>query len=184
MEKIYRVHSVANGVTYKDKMFNNVPIEWFIVGRTESLVPFENAIADYNTLDPEMRRDLEEYLMEQFSLEQAEQWRNFLIQRSSKTWIEEIELPLVDNRKSFKKLEPLAGTGFYPVYKNKGYTLPFKVEGFFNTAVADESIQGDDKATVITKIDKKTLDDFRKLSDEKKNKAVDGDKTRLFLDED
>jgi len=37
---------------------------------------------------------------------------------------------------------------------------------------------------VVTKIDKKTLDEFRKLSDEQKKGTVDGDKTRLFLDED
>ncbi len=184
MEKIYRVHSVAREVTYKDKIYDHVPIHWFIIDCSEPPVPMDQAIAEYNTLDPEMRQDLEEYILEQFTLEQAEQLRNFLIMRNSKATIEEIELPLVDSRKSFKKLDPMEGTGFYPIHKNQEYNLPFKVEGFFNTNSAEEIIQGDDKATVITKINKETLDNFRKLSDETKEKAVDGDKTRLFLNED
>lgn len=184
MEKIFRVHSVAKGVTYKNKTYDNVPIEWYIIGRTDPPVPFAEAIAEYNSLDSEMRKDLEEYLMGQFTLDQAEKLRNFLIQRNSKTWIEEIELPLVDARKSFRALEPLEGTGFYPVYKGQDYHLPFKAEGFFNTNVAEESVQGDDKATVVTKIDKKTLDNFRKLSEEKKKGSLDGDKTRLFINDD
>jgi hypothetical protein len=76
-----------------------------------------------------------------------------------------IDLPVGIDEQSRKSVALEPGMGFYPLHKDKGYSLPFKVEGFFNINYADEKIVPDNQKTLISK--KIKVDELQKYIEEK-----------------
>ena len=67
------------------------------------------------------------------------------------TRIEEIELPVSPNASGCRRLPRGDGNDFYILHREKAYSLPFKVEGYFSVRFAELKVSGDDGTTVIIK---------------------------------
>ena len=152
MSSIFSVHSLARNFLYDGKQYEEVKITWFVLERSNPLVPFETAIMDYGQLNEKERVFPEEYVNEQFSREEADSLRRYLGPRpDTTTRIEEIELPVSANASGCRRLARGGGSDFFILHGEAGYTLPFKVEGYFSVRFAELKVSSDDRATVINK---------------------------------
>lgn len=115
-------------------------------------MPFAAAIQDYAQLNEKERTFPEEYLNEQFSLEEAEALKKYLDRRpAATTRIDAIELPVMANVSGCRRLAAGSDGDFLPLHKGKQYPLSFKVAGYFNIRFAEPMISGDDRATVVNR---------------------------------
>jgi hypothetical protein len=152
MDRIFAVHSLVRNFHYQGKYYEEVKVSWFVLERKEPLVPYAEAIQDYNQLDEKERAFPEEYLNEQFSLEEAEALKKYLDRQPvTTTRIDAIELPVMPNVSGCQRLAVGNGNDFLPLHKGKGYSLPFKVAGYFSVRYAEPMVSGDDRGTVISR---------------------------------
>ncbi len=150
MDRIFTVHSLVRNFQYQDTRYEEVKINWFFLERKKPLVPFAAAIHDYAQLNEKERVFPEEYLNEQFSLEEAEALKKFLDRRpATTTRIHAIELPVMANVSGCRRLAAGSDGDFLALHKGKHYSLSFKVAGYFNIRFAEPMISGDDRATVV-----------------------------------
>jgi hypothetical protein len=152
VNNIFSVFSLARNFQYDGKQYEEVKITWFALERKNPLAPYETAIQDYGQLDEKERAFPEGYVNEQFSREEAEALKKYLDRRpDTTTQIEEIELPVLPNASGCRRLARGGGNDFYILHREKTYTLPFKVEGYFSVRFAELKVSGDDRATVVNK---------------------------------
>jgi len=150
MSELYSVHSLVRGFTYKGTTYEEVKVTWFVVGRRTALVPFAAAIQDYAGLDARSRVFPEEYVCELFSRAEAEALKNYLARRPELTTASEpVELPVMANSSGLQRLPRGGGNDVLGLFREKGYSLPFQVEGYFSVRLAEPKVQGDEKSTVI-----------------------------------
>jgi DNA polymerase III delta prime subunit len=150
VNKIFSVNSLVRNFPYQGKHYEEVKVNWFVLERKNPLVPYATAIQDYEQLDEKERAFPEEYVNEQFSHEEAGALRKYLDrQPATTTQIETIELPVMPNVSGCRRLPAGGGNDFLPLHRGKGYSLPFKVEGYFSVRYAEPMISGDERATVI-----------------------------------
>ena len=55
------------------------------------------------------------------------------------------------NASGCRRLPRGQGSDFLGLFREKGYALPFKVEGYFSVRFAEPMVTGDDRATVINR---------------------------------
>ena len=152
MSSIFSVYSLAYNFLYDGKQYEEVKITWFLLERSSPLAAYETAILDYGQLSEKERAFPEEYVNEQFSREEAEALKNYLDRRPDmSTRIEEIELPVSPNASGCRRLPRGNGSDFFILHREAGYSLPFKVEGYFSVRFAELKVNGDDRATVVNK---------------------------------
>ena len=152
MSSIFSVHSLVCDFLYDGKQYEEVKINWFALERKNPLAPYETAIQDYSQLEEKERVFPEGYVNEQFSREEAEDLKKYLDHRpDTTTRIEEIELPVPPNASGCQRLPRGDGNDFYILHREKAYSLPFKVEGYFSVRFAELKVSGDDGTTVIIK---------------------------------
>ena len=152
MNELFSVHSLARDFVYQGKQYEEVKITWFVVERQAPLVPYADAIQDYGQLDEKDRAFSEGYINEQFSGPEAAALKKYLERRpDAATQVEEIELPVLPNASGCRRLPRGNGNDFYLLHREKSYSLPFKVEGYFSVRFAEPKVSGDDRATVIVK---------------------------------
>ncbi|HUU06512.1 MAG TPA: hypothetical protein VMZ49_11625 [Patescibacteria group bacterium] len=152
MSSIFSVHSLVRNFLYDGKQYEEVKITWFLLERSSPLAAYETAILDYGQLSEKERAFPEEYVNEQFSREEAEALKNYLDRRPDmSTRIEEIELPVSPNASGCRRLPRGNGSDFFILHREAGYSLPFKVEGYFSVRFAELKVNGDDRATVVNK---------------------------------
>lgn len=165
LERIYHVHSVVSHFPYKDIYYDNLKINWFVTGREKPQIPLEHAIENYSNLSLAARIHPEQYIMERFTGDEVQQLKEYLrtVQKISCA-VDEVELPVSDNKRGYHSQPPALGTDYFPLYKKQGYNLPFKVEGIFNIKTADERVVSDDRATVISRI---PLEELKKYVEKK-----------------
>lgn len=158
LPKLYHVHSTVNNFRYQGILYDNLKINWFIVGREKPSVPFNRAIINYAELNPEIRVNPESYILERFTLIEADLLKGYLASTQKiDADIDELTLPVSDTQKGYRSGPTPPGTDFIPLYKKQNYNLSFKVEGIFNIKMADERIVPDDRATVITRVSPEML---------------------------
>jgi hypothetical protein len=152
VNRIFAVYSLVRNFSYQGKHYEEVKVNWFVLERIKSLVPYAEAIQDYAQLDEKERVFPEEYVNEQFSQEEAESLKRYLDrQPATTTQIEAIELPVLPNVSGCRRLAAGSGNDFLSLHKGKNYSLPFKVEGYFSVRCAEPMINGDDRATVVNR---------------------------------
>jgi len=152
MTEIYSVHSLVRGFTYEGTAYEEVKVTWFVAERRAPLVPYADAIMDYGQLSGKDRAFPQEYLDEQFSGPEAEALKKHLDRRPEVTTrIEAVELPVMANASGCRRLPRGNGNDFIGLYREKGYALPFKVEGYFSVRFAEPRVMGDDRATVAVR---------------------------------
>lgn len=151
--RLFNVYSSVDNFRYRGILYDNLKINWFVVGRKKPQVPFGRSIANYTELGPALRVHPEKYILERFTQMEADLLHGYLASSQKiDAVVEELELPVSENERAYRGGPPPPGTDFIQLYKKKSYNLPFKVEGIFNVKMADERIVPDDRATVITKI--------------------------------
>jgi len=152
MNELFSVHSLARDFLYQGKQYEEVKITWFVVERQAPPVPYADAIQDYGQLDEKDRAFPEGYINEQFSRPEAEALKKYLERRpDAATQVEEIGLPVLANASGCRRLPRGNGNDFYLLHREKSYSLPFKVEGYFSVRFAEPKVSGDERATVIVK---------------------------------
>jgi hypothetical protein len=151
---LYQVYSVVNNFIYKGLSYDNLKINWFVINRQEPIVPFEQAIENYSELPFAARINPENFIKQCFTLGEAESLKQYLASTQKiKAVIEGCPLPVKGHVNGYRVIPPQPGTDYIALHNKPGYSLPFKVEGIFNTKMADERIMGDDHSiTVVTGI--------------------------------
>lgn len=168
--ELYQVHSVVNNFIYRGISYDNLKIIWFVINRKEPVVPFEQAIENYSELPFAARVNPENFIKQCFTLGEAESLKRYLDSTQKiKAVIEGCPLPVKGHVNGYRDVPPPPGTDYVILHKKTSYNLPFKVEGIFNTKMADERITGDDlTSTVVTGISIKDVQ--RELKELKKEK--------------
>jgi hypothetical protein len=152
MNEVFSVHSLVRDFVYQGRQYEEVKVSWFVVGRAVPLVPYETAIEDFARLDANARAFPAAYIDEQFGRDEAAALKQYLDRRPEvATRIEAIELPVMANASGCRRLERGGGSDFLILHREKGYPLPFKVEGYFSVRFAEPKVSGDDRATVINR---------------------------------
>jgi hypothetical protein len=152
MNKLFSVHSLVRDFTYQGTQYEEIKVVWFVVERKAPPVPFETAIEDYAQLDEKARLFPEGYINEQFSRQEAEALKKHLDRRPGvTTMIETVELPVMANVSGCRRLERGNGNDFLILHREKSYSLPFKVEGYFSVRFAEPKILGDERSTVVVR---------------------------------
>jgi hypothetical protein len=152
MSELFSVHSLVRDFIYEGREYEEVKVTWFVVERRAPLVPYETAIEDYGQLDAKARAFPAAYLDELFGRDEAAALKQYLDRRPEVTTrIETIELPVMANASGCRRLERGSGNDFLKLHRDKGYSLPFLVEGYFSVRFAEPKVSGDDRATVINR---------------------------------
>jgi len=152
VNELFGVNSLVRGFTYEGTQYEEIKVTWFVVGREVPLVPYADAIQEYEQLDEKDRAFPEGYINEQFSRLEAEALKKYLDRRPEVTTrIEVIDLPVMANASGCRRLERGGGNDFLRLHREKGYSLPFKVEGYFSVRFAEPKVSGDDRATVAVR---------------------------------
>lgn len=167
---LFQVHSVVNNFIYRGSSYDNMKINWFVINRQEPLVPFDQAIENYSELPFAARVNPENFIKQCFSMAEAESLKQYLASTQKiKAVIEGCSLPVKAHVNGYRDVPPPPGTDYVILHKKSSYSLPFKVEGFFNTKIADERFMGDDHSiTVVSGISIKDVK--RQLKELKKEK--------------
>ncbi len=153
MQRLFRVSSIINNVTYELRTYDRVVFHWFISDRKDSDLIFDDKIINYSKLSDKEKKIAERYIKELFSEEDASLLKSELDNKSSIiTTIEEVKLPIPDHIQPYGVLKVENGKGFSDLSSHKAYEFPFKVKGFFNINDAYESIKSDDHTTEITRL--------------------------------
>ncbi len=152
MNELYSVHSLVRGFSYAGSQYEEVKVTWFVADRKVPLAPYEAVIQDYAQLAEKDRAFPEGCIDEQFSRPEAEALKKYMDRRPEvTTFIEPVELPVMANASGCRRLPRGGGRDFLGLYREKGYSLPFKVEGYFSVLLAEPKVQGDDGSTVIVR---------------------------------
>lgn len=152
MKELYSVHSLVRGFSYKGTTYEEVKVTWFVVERQAPLAPYEEAIQDYGQLAERDRAFPREFIDEQFSRSEAEALKTYLDRRPGlATGIEPVELPVMANASGCRRLPRGEGSDFLLLHREKGYPLPFRVEGYFSVRFAEPRVEGDDRQTVVVR---------------------------------
>lgn len=145
MNELCSVHSLIRGFAYQGQTYEEVKVSWFVVARPAPPAPYAQAIQDYGQLGDKERTFPEEYVNELFSRGEAEALKRHLDRRRDvTTFIESVELPVLANASGCRRLPRGNGNDFLALFKEPGYPLPFKVEGYFSVRLAEARVQGDD----------------------------------------
>ena len=168
---LYQVYSLVNNFHYNGVYYDNLRINWFISERSgEPPVPFKENIRDYMELPFMSRSYPENYIKERFTLKEAKLLKLYLATaRKITAFIEGCPVPISNELKGNRDAPPPPGTSFISLYKKSDYNLPFKVEGVFNTRMAEERIMGDDASvTIVSGISVKEIE--RQLREKEREK--------------
>lgn len=156
--RLYLVFSSISDFRYQGILYDNLKINWFVVGRKKPHVPFDAVIVNYSELSGAGRAQPEKYILERFTQMEADLLHGYLASAQKiDAVVEELKLPVSEGERGYRSGPPPPGTDFIQLFKKKSYNLPFKVEGIFNIKMADERIVPDDRATVITRITPEAL---------------------------
>lgn len=177
--KLFNVYSIMNGFRYRDLMYDNLRINWFMVERELPHIAFEDAINDYAHLDPMKKVLAEQFIKELFTYDEAEELRNFLSRvEKIDTFLDTQALPVDGSKKGYHDISPVPGADFIKLHTRVSYNLSFKVEGYFNTAHAEQQVMPDERVTVITKVNvgdiEKYIKEKKRREEEAKKKAEKG----------
>jgi hypothetical protein len=169
--QLVQLYSVVNDYRYKDICYDNLKINWFVADRSEPPVPFEQSIVDYEELSLTNRFGPENFIKQRFTLEEAKLLKQYLFTTLNLlAFIEGCPLPVSNNSCGYRDLPPPPGVDFFILHQKRTYPLPFKVEGIFDTRMADEHVIGDDdRITVVSGLNVNDLKKYLKEKEEQDN---------------
>jgi hypothetical protein len=108
---------------------NEARIYWFVVGREEPVIPYEQLIDDYDPDYSETQFD-ELYVNEFFTKEELEKLKDYLYREHQlETFAEEVLLPVKAGGRSYGLLLISGIKGFYMLADEESYDLDISVLG-------------------------------------------------------
>jgi hypothetical protein len=128
MTRLFRAWSIVENFMDQDQ----VKFNWFVVGRTEPVAPYEELVENYDENDEESVYD--RLLVDEFfTAPEVEELRGYL-QRIHKLQIEveEISLPVRSGGLSYELLLISGKKNFYTLADEDGYNLSVAILGHFD----------------------------------------------------
>lgn len=127
---LFRAHSTGTFVK-GDSIFEEVDFHWYCLERDRPPVAYSEAIAGYEAMDEALRRPFERFVDRHFTEEEVDALRIYLDSRYGLgIESERVALPVRERAFLFEE-----GSGviydFLELSERPGYTLPFKVWGYF-----------------------------------------------------
>ncbi len=161
--RLFKILSIVNNFKFKDRVYDNVKINWFVVEREKPIIPYEKVIMLYSRMSGIEKTNIAQYIDEKFTLREGRLLEKYIENTPDiKTIFEDIHIPIIENVRSFANIIGAMNTSRITLYKKKDYNLPFKVEGIFNITDAEESVSWDSKDTVISKNIRKELEEYKR----------------------
>jgi hypothetical protein len=139
--KLYRVRTTAK----EYDGCRDVVFEWFRHAMPEGRRPYADLIRDYEPGNPDICY-AEGFVEELFTWDEAQQLKEYFDQHHGdvgETVIEEKSLPVENCSMGVGALPVGGGDDFYMLSEKPGYSLPFKVWGYFNLVGCTRIDNGD-----------------------------------------
>ncbi len=127
MTRLYRARTILDEFEGHEK----VPVAWYVCDRTDPIAPYEELIEGYDGKNPYT----EDAVDECFTAEEVEALRRYLKEHyGDDIEVEEVPLPVPSNLGGYEALgiKPFSGEGNINLHAKEGYSLPFRVRGFFD----------------------------------------------------
>lgn len=131
MVQLYRAWSI-----YKDSSEES-EINWFVVGRTEPVIPYEKSIIDYDPDYDESKYD-ELYVNEFFTKKELEDLQRYLsAEHRLELFSQEVPLPVEQGGRPYGLMLISGLKGFYMLAEESEYDLSISVLGHSQKFAAD-----------------------------------------------
>lgn len=152
MEKLYKAFGIIKNLRFNSKQYEKIEITWFVVDRPEIDLPYEKLVANFQHLPEEAKLRTKGFIKELIThSELIELKKIFENRKSFSLSYEEVLFPVSEIVQKMKDMPATEESGFYHLYKEKNYTLPFKIDGYFRVNPADEKMAPDMQKTVVSK---------------------------------
>jgi hypothetical protein len=130
MIKLFTAESIVNEYSgYKNVKFN-----WFVVERYQPQAPYSELIKDY--IPSEEHQYSKDAIKEFFTEEEVILFEKYLYRKHAddqkKLEIEEVDLPIPNNMLPFGAIGEGSLDGYYDLYGEVGYNLPFAVSAYYD----------------------------------------------------
>jgi hypothetical protein len=147
---LYRALSTG-GFVKGESSYEDVLFHWYCLERADPVVDYAEAIAGYEQMDENLRRPFERFVDRHFTEEEVVELGAYLAERYGlEVRSERVELPVKDRGFLFEEGSEVIYE-FLELSERPGYSLPFKVWGYF---------------TLHERIEKPMLDDGVELVEE------------------
>ena len=131
--ELYRVTSAINKLPHDGLRYNGVQVNWFMANRRMPVVQYKVAIKDYGSLSEKDALRPRELVKELFTSGEAQALKQYLeMTRKQKVEIIPFALPVEAVNLGFKGHPVGSSSGFYQLCDERGYSLSFKVWGFYS----------------------------------------------------
>ena len=181
--QLYRAYSIGE-LTRDDAVYFDVRFDWYCLERKSPPLPYEEAISGYGELNEPLRTGLERDVARCFTEDEVNALEALLSDKYGMGLTrEEVRAPLEERVLFFEKSSDLI-YDFLELSDKEGYSLPFKVWGYYTLRTAFNSKTRDNGARFL-RVALALLDLGSKVSDtqlEKVAKAIH-DEERLVVDQ-
>lgn len=127
---LYRAYSTGKFVK-GSSTYHDVRFHWYCLERAEPAADYGQVIADYDEMDPDLRKPFERFVDRHFTETEVSELRAYLEERYGLgVDAERITLPVRDRAFLFEEGSSVIYE-FLELSERPGYTLPFKVWGYF-----------------------------------------------------
>ena len=127
---LHKAYSVSN-LTKGTAIFYDVRFNWYCLERDRPPFPYEEIIADYTRLDAKERSIMEREARRFFTAEEIVDLKNYLHERyGMDVNAEKVALPIEERVNFFEEGNSVI-YDFLELSEREGYSLPFKVWGYY-----------------------------------------------------
>jgi hypothetical protein len=148
---LYRAHSTGRFVK-GDSIYEDVLFHWYCLERAVPAVDYPAAIAGYEQMDEELRRPFERFVDRHFTEDEVVELGAYLAERYGlDVRSERIELPVKDRGFLFEEGSAVIYE-FLELSERPGYSLPFKVWGYFTLHERMEKPMLDDGVELVEEV--------------------------------
>jgi len=130
--RLFRAWSIIDSFFGQDQ----VRMDWFVVGRTEPLAPWDKLIRDYDEEDDNAVYD-QIMASELLNEDEVKQLSQYLEQKHRLAInLEEVELPMISGGLSYGLRLISGAKGFYPLAEESDYPLEVSILGHYDCEIA------------------------------------------------
>lgn len=135
--ELYRVFTIINNFEVDDQTYDHVIIRWFVVDRKETVVPYAEAIKNYQFAKDQMHQYPETALKELFTEDEIIQFQSYLKEyQKMECEIEDVLLPIPFNSAGYGAISLENRPDINLLYEAENYHLPFKIAGYYDLSQA------------------------------------------------
>jgi len=139
MVRLFRLTSIVNNFPHRGKTYDGVEIRWFVVYRENPIVSYEKPLNGYLKNQDNLLHISEENVRELFTEEEANAFKEYLSKEHREECdIREADLLTEINPWGYGDKTLGHREGFYRLYQEDGYDLPFVVWGYYDVSHAKD----------------------------------------------